>query len=1212
MDTPRSNTTTIGTEPDSSTTPKYGQQTQRKVHQFPPPQHKNNILSMNKITKMQKPQRQRSAPIKNNILEINPIIPSKSHPDLISNSKNGNNGNNNNNNNINNKTDDEKSDNGGESTPVLSDINDIDRVLSSSNNNNMNHIELNEYDSDIQSEMSATPQPTDIANTIIPQFIPNSNRNAVTNIDANSSIPNIQEIGPIVDMAPSPPKIKTIGSEISNDADDEISSPGSTSTDNDTVSNETSGIIKIKSIKTLTPTPHKPPPHKPIRRLSQKRTSQIIIPKPVDQLVSGSITTTTTKTTATTNTTATNDNNESTKIEKVNEIENGTPMPKKKGHTKRPSWTEIAMEKIDVFVSPDTKREFTMIKPINQQQGVDNMIKEYRKSLGQNELQGSLEQLRKELASGSNTSGDDADNARNNSDDDENENIIDVQEQSDTTSSNQEDEEDSFLSDEDFEKMRERYIKITTPNSHLTSKKSQKSPLNLDTIKSNDTTSSRRYDVKKIKSKTVINNNINDNNNNINTSSNTIISNQSQQRHSNKSNSQRSHRSNGKRGSSHGSHHSHKSHSHKSQSQHSSHHSPSHRSRNSHKSQKSHKSHGSNSHHSQQKKKIVTDNGNIIITNDQNNDNKKNKNDKYEILSNSTTRRSSKSKSKSKSKHNNRRSSDSETSLLRRFTNDTTASNRYRTGITTTVTPQKNIPYYQYSNTTVQSKHRDYNKQTSIDNVTPNLDFKFGAFSNSTMQSRSSRHSRSSSDFLSTIDKIGGTKPPMPMGPFSQFRKQKSNPNQRYDYRFGGGSIGYDEERENSVMSMSLNSVNSNTNTNILSAGDNSPSTNSNSTARQYRRKKHSTIPNDEINNSLKKNNHGHHNNNNHHHHHHHHNNNQILRSFKSPPRSPRSPRTPQTPKTPNNSNNPPTKKKRIITSKCDQIRQNYIVRANYVDQHKQFSKYSSDRNKSWKKWIKLLQSHDSDITNVANTAQVQTLIDFARMSLGNYGNWLMMKRGINQNDSTGSQSSIHSTKSSSKSNQWITYFAIMRDFNLFLFNHQLVPSTLNDVVNEDYLALSVAHIENVRQCNSNSSELYLEVTGSKTNHKLKFRCESVEACQQWVAEMNYQIHIVSDLCCNQSLRLECADQKRSIWIPVAPMTQINPYLRSNISKSSKNSTSLIDNNTNKENDNNNNNNINNNNNNNNKSDNNNNASTISSLSAASKQHHKNSRKSYQ
>ena len=206
-------------------------------------------------------------------------------------------------------------------------------------------------------------------------------------------------------------------------------------------------------------------------------------------------------------------------------------------------------------------------------------------------------------------------------------------------------------------------------------------------------------------------------------------------------------------------------------------------------------------------------------------------------------------------------------------------------------------------------------------------------------------------------------------------------------------------------------------------------------------------------------------------------------------------------------------------------------------------------------------------------------------MSLGNYGNWLMMKRGIS--NEAGSQTSISSAKSA-KSNQWTTYFAVMRDFNLFLFKQNFFPNTLNDVVEQDYLALSVAHIETFKQCNSNLCELYLEVTGSKTNHKLKFRCASEEVCSQWVMEMNYQIHIVSDLCCNQALRLECADQKRSIWIPVAPMTQFT-YLHSKASNQSRPHSKLANN---KENDNNNN----------------NNPTSISSLNAASKQHHKNSR----
>jgi len=450
------------------------------------------------------------------------------------------------------------------------------------------------------------------------------------------------------------------------------------------------------------------------------------------------------------------------------------------------------------------------------------------------------------------------------------------------------------------------------------------------------------------------------------------------------------------------------------------------------------------------------------------------------------------------------------------------------------------------------------------------------------MRSRSSSHSRSNSDFIGSnsnygkessvdVDKIGGSKPPL-----SGFKRQNSNPkNARYDY--------------NRISSANFEDENS-----VLSNGDNSPSASvvsdktNGSAARQYKRKRYQSAPTDHEHSSGNKG---------------------IMKHFKSPPSTSRSPRSPRNANqmfsssssslqalvngssnnTPNKS--APPKKKRVITSKYDQYRQNYVVRADYVDQHKSFTKYASDRNKSWKKWIKLLQSHNSDITNVRSPAQVQALIDFARMSLGNYGNWLMMKRGFNVggDSNDGSQSSNKSSQQqqSGQQQQWTTYFAVMRDFNLFFFHEEFVPSTLNDVVSQDYLALAVAHIESVKQCTSNPTELYLEVPGSRKSRQLKLRCESVEACQQWVAEMNYQIHIVSDLCCNQALRLECADQKRSIWIPVAPMTQINPYLRHNQSYKAQNEDA------------------NNNENNEKKLNGNANNVSLSSLSAASKQHTK-------
>merc|ERR1712130_164024 len=61
--------------------------------------------------------------------------------------------------------------NDGESTPVLSDINDIDHHLNTMPN--AQSMNISEYDSDIQSEMSATPQPTDMQRSMIQTFAPN-------------------------------------------------------------------------------------------------------------------------------------------------------------------------------------------------------------------------------------------------------------------------------------------------------------------------------------------------------------------------------------------------------------------------------------------------------------------------------------------------------------------------------------------------------------------------------------------------------------------------------------------------------------------------------------------------------------------------------------------------------------------------------------------------------------------------------------------------------------------------------------------------------------------------------------------------------------------------------------------------------------------------------------------------------------------------------
>jgi len=204
--------------------------------------------------------------------------------------------------------------------------------------------------------------------------------------------------------------------------------------------------------------------------------------------------------------------------------------------------------------------------------------------------------------------------------------------------------------------------------------------------------------------------------------------------------------------------------------------------------------------------------------------------------------------------------------------------------------------------------------------------------------------------------------------------------------------------------------------------------------------------------------------------------------------------------------------------SQSERVRHSYGVRANYVSSHRAMGKYAADRTKSWRKWIELLRSHDSDISDVSATEQVQALIDFARMSLGCFANWLRMR---------------------TQSGRWRPYFAVVRDFNILLFDRECRPSSLHDAVTVaggQYLALSLAHIEGVRLSDDDPLQIALQVTGSsEKSHRIAFRCDSADGAKQWAAEMNYQIHIVSDLCSNRALSFEYADHKRSIWVPVAP-----------------------------------------------------------------------------
>merc|ERR1712176_1479505 len=126
-----------------------------------------------------------------------------------------------------------------------------------------------------------------------------------------------------------------------------------------------------------------------------------------------------------------------------------TPIPPKKSpKNRRQSWADITMENVDVSlnVNHEKGKQFKSFKPINQKQGVSNLNKEFRKSLGHNEIKSDLEALKKEypqivLKDTSNRQQNDDAKAKS-----ENEEL-----------SVTEDEDDEFFSDEELEATQQKY-----------------------------------------------------------------------------------------------------------------------------------------------------------------------------------------------------------------------------------------------------------------------------------------------------------------------------------------------------------------------------------------------------------------------------------------------------------------------------------------------------------------------------------------------------------------------------------------------------------------------------------------------------------------------------------------------------------------------------------------------------------------------------------
>lgn len=185
---------------------------------------------------------------------------------------------------------------------------------------------------------------------------------------------------------------------------------------------------------------------------------------------------------------------------------------------------------------------------------------------------------------------------------------------------------------------------------------------------------------------------------------------------------------------------------------------------------------------------------------------------------------------------------------------------------------------------------------------------------------------------------------------------------------------------------------------------------------------------------------------------------------------------------------------------------------------------FLQDRDQAWKTWSSMLNRITK--CHVLNMSQnsLWSYIDFARMSSNKYSNWLWWPEKVQKN---------RIKDRVSKNITWCRKYAIVMDFNLFLFEKKVEPNNIQSTLAYEHSLLSLASILKVMPSSSNSTDFYLKTTNGKNKYRyLQFRCDCKQTCSEWMEELDYQIKIINDLLKIPFIKLKCADPNNTLWLP--------------------------------------------------------------------------------
>ena len=194
--------------------------------------------------------------------------------------------------------------------------------------------------------------------------------------------------------------------------------------------------------------------------------------------------------------------------------------------------------------------------------------------------------------------------------------------------------------------------------------------------------------------------------------------------------------------------------------------------------------------------------------------------------------------------------------------------------------------------------------------------------------------------------------------------------------------------------------------------------------------------------------------------------------------------------------------------------------------------------------------------------------IDLARMSSSRYANYIwwperpdliskqqQAKAAANSGSSSKRKAQEEATYISdtqyyeSRANLiWTKKFAIVMDFNLFLFDAYAHPGNIEEALALSHSLLSLVVASNVVVSKKNKKDFFLNTSRkTKSTRKdqqyryLQFRCDGKDGDDdvqrsEWMEELDYQIYIARDLLAIPGIKLKVADPHGTVWLP-APAT---------------------------------------------------------------------------